>query len=137
MKRDKPFVTVSEVEQTAPGPGIRLIGGERAHWVRDGIRSGWVRVRWPVEPDQSTITFEEPWVFEPSRATTALDLRDMHGAWVDAAVGEVEPTVDLWEYGVEIPTEEQVRRLATLTRFRPSWFYMPPILADSAFACRQ
>ena len=61
----------------------------------------------------------------PARITLALDLRGLDGPEVDIACGTVEPYVDLWECGLEIPTEEQVRLLADLTGFPVPFFYLP------------
>nr|WP_172685887.1 helix-turn-helix transcriptional regulator [Prescottella equi] len=50
----------------------------------------------------------------PFRITTALDMADLHGPEVDAALGVPEPTVDLWEEGKLVPTDDQLHRLAKL-----------------------
>ena len=61
----------------------------------------------------------------PARITIALNLGGHEGPEVDVACGAVEPAVDLWEAGREIPTTEQVKLLGKLTGFHPSWFYRP------------
>lgn len=61
----------------------------------------------------------------PARITLALDMRGLDGPQVDIDCGTVEPYVDLWECGLEVPTPEQVRLLAELTRFPVVFFYMP------------
>lgn len=61
----------------------------------------------------------------PARITMALDLRGLDGPGVDIACGTVEPYVDLWECGLEVPTAEQVRLLAELTQFPVRYFYLP------------
>lgn len=55
----------------------------------------------------------------------AFDLGGHHGPEVDVACGAVEPAVDLWESGVEVPTPEQVKLLAKLTGFPVAFFYRP------------
>ena len=62
----------------------------------------------------------------PYRITQALDLRGFHGPEVDIACGAVEPAVDRWETGDEVPTREQVERLAALTGFTVAFFFTPP-----------
>lgn len=69
---------------------------------------------------------------EPSRITHALDnagpaMERLEGPEVDRALGVEEPTVDLWETGELVPTDEQVRRLAVLTGWPVGWFYQPPL----------
>lgn len=61
----------------------------------------------------------------PARITIALDARGLEGPGVDEACGTVEPHVDLWECGLEVPTAEQVRALADLTGFPLVFFYQP------------
>lgn len=61
----------------------------------------------------------------PARITIALDFRGLEGPEVDIACGAQEPDVDLWECGVAVPTEEQLRLLAELTDFPIHFFYTP------------
>ena len=76
----------------------------------------------------------------PFRITTALDTADLHGPEVDAALGVPEPTVDLWEEGKLVPTDEQLHRLAELTGFPVDYFFRerPPHTETGAmFLCRR
>jgi hypothetical protein len=61
----------------------------------------------------------------PARITLALDSAGLDGPDVDEALGVQEPAVDRWEEGVEVPTGEQVNRLAALTGFPAAFFYEP------------
>jgi len=61
----------------------------------------------------------------PARITIALDAGGHEGPDVDTACGAVEPAVDLWECGIEVPTGEQMRLLSKLTGFPIPWFYKP------------
>lgn len=61
----------------------------------------------------------------PARITMALDMRNLDGPDVDTACGAVEPAVDLWECGVEVPTPEQLVLLAKLTDFPVGYFFRP------------
>lgn len=61
----------------------------------------------------------------PERITAALDLAGLHGPEVDAALGVVEPVVDLWEEGRLVPSDAELRRLAALTGFMVDWFFRP------------
>jgi hypothetical protein len=61
----------------------------------------------------------------PARITMALDVGGHEGPGVDITCGTVEPAVDLWECGVEVPAAEQVKLLAALTGFPVRWFYEP------------
>jgi transcriptional regulator with XRE-family HTH domain len=63
----------------------------------------------------------------PEQITRALDYRGLYGPEVDEACGVEEPTVDLWETGAVVPTEDQIRLLAALTHFPPSFFYRIPV----------
>lgn len=75
----------------------------------------------------------------PARITIALDTRGLDGPQVDIDCGTVEPYVDLWECGLEVPTAEQVRLLAELTGFPVVFFYMPikpgPLIGGPIFLC--
>lgn len=74
----------------------------------------------------------------PARITLALDAGGHEGPQVDTACGATEPAVDLWECGVEVPTPDQIRLLATLTGFPVGFFFLPiaagPIL-DGMVIC--
>lgn len=68
----------------------------------------------------------------PERITWALDMPQAPGAegplegpGVDEFCGVQEPTVDLWETGEVIPSEEELARLAELTGYSLEWFYRP------------
>jgi hypothetical protein len=73
------------------------------------------------------------------RITAALDLRAMHGPEVDEALGVADvfdTVVDSWEAGEAVPTEDDVRRLATLTGMLPEWFYAGTLpQAEGAIVC--
>jgi DNA-binding transcriptional regulator YiaG len=74
----------------------------------------------------------------PRRITMALDLRNLHGPAVDAALGVPEPTVDQWEAGELVPTAWDVRRLAALTGFPVLWFHLADtrvVDPGSVFVC--
>lgn len=62
----------------------------------------------------------------PKRITMALNLADLYGPEVDRACGVEEPTVDMWETGLVVPTREQIHRLAFITDVKPAFFYLPP-----------
>jgi transcriptional regulator with XRE-family HTH domain len=62
----------------------------------------------------------------PRRITQALDVRALYGPEVDLACGAVEPAVDRWETGEEVPTWEQLEKLAELTHFPIAFFFMEP-----------
>lgn len=61
----------------------------------------------------------------PARITLALDARGLYGPEVDISCGAVEPAVDNWEAGIEVPTAEQVKLLAALTGYPIRSFYLP------------
>lgn len=73
------------------------------------------------------------------RITMALDARGLYGPEVDEALGvadALDTVVDSWEAGAAVPTEDDVRRLATLTGFLPEWFYRGTLPGPrSAFVC--
>jgi hypothetical protein len=75
----------------------------------------------------------------PARITMALNIRELYGPEVDTACGAAEPDVDMWELGLAVPSPEQVRLLAELTRFQPAFFYNPiepgPLAASAIFMC--
>lgn len=62
----------------------------------------------------------------PERITAALDLCGLDGPEVDTACGAVEPAVDRWEAGEEVPTRHQLDLLAALTGFPLGYFFRPP-----------
>lgn len=68
-------------------------------------------------------------VFQPKRATLALDAAGLYGPDVDRACGTYEGNpdgdVDGWELGESVPTPEQVALLAELTRLPVDYFYAP------------
>lgn len=75
-----------------------------------------------------------------SRITCALDLRQLYGPQVDAALGVLQDppdVVDRWEAGTLVPSFAEVERLAELTGFLVEWFYGPELpSAEGAFVCR-
>lgn len=73
----------------------------------------------------------------PERITAALDMADLHGPEVDAALGVPEPTVDLWEAGKLRPTDAELQRLALLTGFPVKYFYLPVPEPFVGFICRR
>lgn len=62
----------------------------------------------------------------PERITAALNIMNLYGPEVDEACGVKEPTVDMWEAGLLVPTREEIHRLALLTGFPWRFFYQPP-----------
>lgn len=72
----------------------------------------------------------------PERITQALDLKLLQGPEVDIACGAVEPAVDRWETGEEVPTERQLELLAALTEMPLGFFFNPPtVRIDHGIAC--
>lgn len=78
----------------------------------------------------------------PARITQALDapaapgsVGPLEGPGVDEFCGVAEPTVDRWEAGEEIPTTEQLERLAELTGYPVAFFYREPIPLGRGFMC--
>lgn len=61
----------------------------------------------------------------PDRITVALDLAGLHGPEVDVALGGAEPMVDMWEEGVMYPSWSQLLKLAMVTGFPVSSFFIP------------
>lgn len=59
----------------------------------------------------------------PKRITMALDMAELYGPEVDEACGVQEPTVDRWEAGTQIPSRDELQRLAFLTGFPVTFFY--------------
>lgn len=98
-------------------PGARELAAEQAR--EENQR--WATAHWKRET-QRLLAEGTP---VPARITMALDLRGLDGPEVDTACGAVEPAVDMWECGVEVPTGEQVKLLAELTGFPVRYFYMP------------
>jgi hypothetical protein len=71
----------------------------------------------------------------PARITLALDAPAggrprLEGPDVDLACGAVEPAVDRWETGDEVPTVAQLRALSALTGYPLEFFYLPPPQLD-------
>lgn len=66
-----------------------------------------------------------------SRLTMVLDdlerRHEVHGPAVDALLGVEEPTVDLWEAGLLVPTWQQVQHMSMLSGRPWQFFYMPPL----------
>lgn len=62
----------------------------------------------------------------PERITLALDSRALDGPEVDVACGAVEPAVDRWETGEEVPTRPQLELLAELTGYPLAFFFTEP-----------
>lgn len=105
-------------------PAARLV------WLRHTRGSSWEAHAVPVEPADGWQNASG--TIEPSRITTALDRWGMSGAWVDVALGvDVDGqdvgTVDRWETGEQVPTWEQLGRLATLTHMPIGWFTRAPV----------
>lgn len=98
-------------------PGARELAANQARTENER----WARKHWRRE-EQRLLAEGTP---VPARITMALDLGGHEGPEVDIACGAVEPAVDLWECGVEVPTAEQVQLLAQLTGFPVRYFYLP------------
>ncbi|OZF41903.1 hypothetical protein CH292_27235 [Rhodococcus sp. 14-2470-1a] len=71
----------------------------------------------------------------PYRITAALNLANLHGPAVDAALEVREPTVDNWEAGTLRPSPAELDRLAALTGFDVEWFYRPAPNPFVGFLC--
>lgn len=74
----------------------------------------------------------------PARITIALDMCGLEGPEVDIACGAVEPAVDNWEAGIEVPSAEQVRLLAKLCDLPVRYFYEPAdelVIEGPVFIC--
>lgn len=69
------------------------------------------------------------------RITQALDAIDATGPGVDLACGAVEPAVDRWEAGLEVPSRRQVELLAALTGRNPEWFYEETPAPRAGYVC--
>lgn len=91
-------------------------GAPNAHKWHQALMEQKGKVKLHVQPDDAPT---------PTRITMALDFRGLYGPEVDHALGVEEPTVDLWEAGLIVPTREQVHRLAGLTGFPWRFFYQP------------
>jgi hypothetical protein len=86
--------------------------------------------------DQMDGIDRKPWlrggIPTPERITVAIDLGGPdckglgYGPDVDAMFNVEEPTVDLWEAGLLVPTVDQVRLIARVTGFPMKFFYLPP-----------
>lgn len=134
---------VEQAPELAPRP--------REWWRRDDHGQLWVWCQpsrrapcWcpsPVPPARLTgpLPNRAP---DPARITQTLDAAGMAGPEVDEALGvhnALDTVVDAWETGAEVPTVEQVRRLATLTGFGPGWFYRGPLphIEGAVFICKR
>ena len=80
----------------------------------------------------------------PARITQALDcpaapgaVGPLEGPGVDEFCGVQEPTVDLWETGEVIPSDEELAALAELTGYPVEFFFTEPVRLDTskAFFC--
>jgi hypothetical protein len=71
----------------------------------------------------------------PLRITAALDAIDATGPSVDLACGAVEPAVDRWEAGLEVPSPRQVELLAAYTGHEVEWFYATDPVQRGGYAC--
>lgn len=99
--------------------GVRARADSYRRADRDGARAAW-----------------EAGAIVPHRITMALDLADLYGPEVDAALEVPEPTVDCWEAGTLYPTWPQLLALAALTRFPVGFFAKPHIAIDGpVFIC--
>lgn len=63
----------------------------------------------------------------PVAISAALDGRRMGGYEAAVAVGEGVTTLTGWRKGTIVPSDTQVRRLATLTGLPVDLFYRPPV----------
>lgn len=87
--------------------------------MRDGQMIRAARARMPIpEPSKSTPC--------PIAIRSALEARGMSGWEVSVAVGEGVVDVTGWKNGTIVPTETQVRRVATLTSLPVDVFYSSP-----------
>lgn len=80
----------------------------------------------------------------PERITMALDapaapgaIGPLEGPGVDEFCGVQEPTVDLWETGEVIPSNEELALLAELTGYPVEFFFQPAPTLDTGrvFLC--
>lgn len=82
--------------------------------------------RWPV-PERITWALDQPY------AEGAIG--PLEGPGVDEFCGVAEPTVDLWEAGEVIPSDEELAALAELTGYPVEWFYQPVLDMSGAIMC--
>jgi hypothetical protein len=89
-----------------------------------------------------TLRTDDPIDPYPERITQALDcpaapgaVGPLEGPGVDEFCGVVEPTVDLWETGEVIPSEEELALLAELTGYPVEFFYREPVKLTGGFFC--
>lgn len=83
----------------------------------------------PVPPARLTAPIPDR-APDPARITFALDVAGMDGPEVDEALGvhnALDTVVDAWETGDVVPSQDEIRRLATLTNYGPGWFYLGPM----------
>ena len=83
-----------------------------------------------------TVADPDRWPY-PERITQALDypaapgaVGPLEGPGVDEFCGVAEPTVDLWETGEVIPSDEELAALAELTGYPVEFFYAEPAPLD-------
>ena len=71
----------------------------------------------------------------PQRITVALDMAGLFGPEADRTLGVLEPTVDLWETGMVVPTDAQLADLAERAGVTVEWLYEPPIEPITQIVC--
>lgn len=129
-------------------PFTRLTTGTLAVWCPNGTP---IIQEAPVAPQEGKIRApgdRRPGPLQPNRhrITMALDSRGLDGPEVDEALDVHghnvlgEPidvgVVDAWEAGTTIPSELEVRRLATLTGYPLAFFYCDdPPTTGHVFVC--
>ena len=139
---------VDQAPQRLPyGAEWCLRGDDGFLWVWIGTRRDGRWVAAPVEESREPIwrhgkagTLLRGTPVSRKRITMVLDACGMEGPEVDEALGVSTPddaTVDGWEDGSVIPTESDIRRLATLTGNHPRWFYgEDPPEPKNSFSCK-
>ena len=116
---------------------------ERGRWGRAGVRltrEQATRSTWHAQRRDEAIKTIEAEVFQkwaagmvvPHNITIALDLNDLYGPEVDAALGVREPAVDMWEAGKLYPTWFQLQALSELTGY-PIQFFVTAHRSISVF----
>lgn len=126
---------------------VRLSTGALAVWCQAGkpiVQEAPVApAEGPIHPPHPAMWYVKTEELAPQRdrISMALDLCGMEGPEVDEALGVLnadgtDTVVDAWETGELEPSEEDVRRLATLTGYPVAWFYTPPIPVEGhTFVC--